>query len=138
MDTRLSDRAIGFLYMFDILFLLDRLADLFVGFTRVDGTDETNLVTVMYTNMSSKLLIEIIIGFGPYMVGVRGMHTIYFFFFKAYRCTRLFEMDNHINEVIEVYGQNSTRAETQLLRGKMEVLFFFVNTLIDLHLLTCI
>ena len=82
--------------------------------------------------------MEIIVGFGPYFVGIKNLHTIYYFCFKIFRCTRLFEMDNHINEVIEVYGEISTRAEEQSLRGKMEVIVFILTTLIDLHLLTCI
>lgn len=61
-----------------------------------------------------------------------------YFFFKVVRCSRLFEIDNQINEVIEYYGQTSTRAETQSLRKNMELCLFIVTTLIDLHLLTCI
>lgn len=69
-DVRLSPEAIGYLLVFDIIFLLDRVADLFVGHQKADGTEETRLYNVIYSNLSSKIFIEIIVGFGPYMVGI--------------------------------------------------------------------
>ena len=111
-DTKLDDEAIGYLLVFDILFMLDRVADLFVGHQKQDGTEETRLYNVIYSNVSSKIFIEIIVGFGPYMVGIEEMHTLAYFAFKVLRCSRLFEMDNQINEIIEYYGQTATRAET--------------------------
>jgi hypothetical protein len=93
-ETFLSSEAIGYLLVFDIIFLLDRVADLFVGHQKADGTEETRLYNVIYSNLSSKIFIEIIVGFGPYMVGIREMHTMIYFFFKVVRCSRLFEMDN--------------------------------------------
>ena len=101
---QLSPDAIGYLLVFDIIFLLDRVADLFVGHQKADGTEETRLYNVIYSNLSAKLFIEIIVGFGPYMVGIAEMHTMHYFFFKVVRCSRLFEIDNQINEVIEYYG----------------------------------
>jgi hypothetical protein len=138
IDTRLSPEALSYLLVFDILFLLDRVADLFVGFKKADGTEETRLTNVLYQNISMKLLIEIVVGYGPFLFDIERLHTMYYFFFKVFRCTRIFEMENHINEVIEYYGEKATRAETQSLRKNMELITFIFTTLIDLHLLTCI
>jgi hypothetical protein len=41
-----SDQAI--LLIFDIVFMLDRVLDLFVGFKKQDGTEETEIGTVIY------------------------------------------------------------------------------------------
>ena len=100
----LSNEAISYLLVFDILFLLDRVADLFVGYQKADGTEETRLYNVISSNLSSKIFIEIIVGFGPYFVGIRDLHTMNYFFFKILRIGRLFEVDNHISQIIEYYG----------------------------------
>ena len=84
--------------------MVDRVADLFLGHQRADGTEEPRLYHVIYSNLSAKIPIEIVVGFGPYMVGITEMHTLAYFGFKLLRCSRLFEMDSQINEIIEYYG----------------------------------
>lgn len=102
--TKLSENAISYLLIFDIIFMVDRVADLFLGHQRADGTEEPRLYHVIYSNLSAKIPIEIVVGFGPYMVGITEMHTLAYFGFKLLRCSRLFEMDSQINEIIEYYG----------------------------------
>ena len=72
-DEVVGDATLGYLLIFDIVFLLDRVADLFVGHQKADGTEETRLYNVIYSNLSSKIFIEIIVGFGPYMLAGSGI-----------------------------------------------------------------
>ena len=81
--------------------MLDRILDLFVGFQKPDGTDETKLWNVINNNMSSKIIIEFFVGFGPYLLNINEMHTLAYLGFKLFRFGRLAEMDNQINEILE-------------------------------------
>ena len=47
-------------------------------------------------------------------------------------------MDSQISEVLDYYGRDQTRAETTILKGRLDVIQFIVQTFIYLHLLTCI
>lgn len=95
-------------------------------------------MNVLYTNMSPKIVIEFFVGFGPFLFNINEMHTMTYLAFKLLRFGRLFEMENQINEILEQYGSTMTRAETQNLRQQMEIWQFIVQTIINLHLLTCI
>ena len=57
--------------------------------------------------------------------------------FKLPRYGRLFEIDNSIDEILEYYGQTKTAIEIKVLRGKLSMLLFTVETVINLHILTC-
>ena len=57
--------------------------------------------------------------------------------FKLPRYGRLFEIDNSINEILEYYGQSKTVFEIKNLRKRLAIIQFAVETLINLHVLTC-
>jgi hypothetical protein len=73
---------------------LDRFLDLFVGYYNPDGKPEHKLLSVIMTNISFKLFLEIFISIGPicfsnFMV----LKSYYYSCFKIPRYIRLFEMD---------------------------------------------
>ena len=49
-DSVITSSSIGTLLMFDILFMLDRITDLFLGSYTVDGQLETKLLSVVKKN----------------------------------------------------------------------------------------
>ena len=92
-----SDQAI--LLIFDVVFMLDRVLDLFVGFKKQDGSEETEIGTVVYLNLSPKFFTEVVIGFGPqiFLMSEGGtINSLFYGLFKLPRYTRLFEMDGQI------------------------------------------
>ena len=54
--------------------------------------------------MSSKIVIEFIVGFGPYFFNVLELHSMAYAAFKIPRCGRVFEIDGQIAEIIDYYG----------------------------------
>jgi hypothetical protein len=99
------------LLVFDVIFVIDRILDLFVGFYRPDGQLETRLLPVIQQNFSSRFVMELIVSFGPtcflslYKEPPLAVNTIEYMFFKIPRYGRLFEIDSQIEEIIEYYGQ---------------------------------
>ena len=82
------------LLAFDIIFMLDRFLDLFVGYYNPNGKLEHRLYAVVMTNMSFKLFLEILIGFGPIAVSnFVELKSYWYSCFKIPRYSRLFEMD---------------------------------------------
>lgn len=53
------------LLVFDVIFVIDRVLDLFVGFYRPDGQLETRLLPVIQQNFSGKFVMELVVSFGP-------------------------------------------------------------------------
>lgn len=85
--------------------MIDRVLDLFVGHYTPSGFLEHRLSAVFLQNISTKLFIEIIVGFGPLMVfDMSQINTMYYAAFKVPRYSRLFEMDGQIAEILEYYG----------------------------------
>lgn len=91
-DTKLNTDHIGLLLLFDIIFMMDRFFDLFVGFYGSNG-EEKRLSVVILQNISFKFFLEIVISFGPLFFGVAQMHSLHYALFKIPRYLRLFEMD---------------------------------------------
>lgn len=132
------------LLVFDIIFVIDRILDLFVGFYRPDGQLETRLLPVIQQNFSSRFVMELIVSFGPtcflslYKEPPLAVNTIEYMFFKIPRYGRLFEIDSQIEEIIEYYGQQKTVFEIKRIEHYLGMAKFALSTLINLHLLTCI
>ena len=61
MNVNLVDSHIMILLSFDIIFMTDRVADLFVGFYLPNGLQEHRLTHVMWENISTKFFIEVFI-----------------------------------------------------------------------------
>jgi len=51
--------------MFDLMFVIDRFLDLFVGYYQPNGLLEHRLYAVILANISVKLFIELFITFAP-------------------------------------------------------------------------
>jgi len=56
------------LLFFDFCFMLDRMLDLFIGYTNKDGSEETSIQNVIFKNFGSSFWMEIIYVFGPYIL----------------------------------------------------------------------
>ena len=54
------------------------------------------------------------------------------------RYTRLFEIDNQINEILEFYGQSKTVFDIKRMRKQLNIIEFGLQTFIHLHMMTCI
>ena len=93
-STMFTSSQLEILLLFDILFMLDRIADLFAGFYKPDGQIETKLSNVIEHNISSKLFLEFVISFGPLFFTPSKMNTLHYALFKVPRYVRLFEIDS--------------------------------------------
>lgn len=68
---------------------------MFAGFYRPDGQMENKITNVIEHNLSSKLLLEFFIAFGPLLLGPPSeLNTMIYALFKVPRYVRLFEIDN--------------------------------------------
>ena len=92
-DTKFVSEQFKILLFFDILFILDRIADLFAGFYKPDGQMESKLTNVIEHNLSSKLFLEFVISFGPLIWDPMEINTMVYALFKLPRYVRLFELD---------------------------------------------
>ena len=100
-DTTFSTEQFKILLFFDILFILDRIADLFAGFYRPDGQMENKLTNVIEHNITSKLFLEFVISFGPMVWDPKEINTMVYSLFKLPRYVRLFEIDKQIEEILD-------------------------------------
>jgi len=104
-DTTLSKENQNILLVFDLIFMIDRIADLMVA----ESNEEASLKNVIMSNMSSKFFSEIVISFGPLFLGINSMHTEVYVAFKLPRYFRLFEMDQTSQEIIDYLGETRTK-----------------------------
>ena len=100
-DTNFSTEQFKILLFFDILFIQDRIADLFAGFYRPDGQMENKLTNVIEHNITSKLFLEFVISFGPMVWDPKEINTMVYSLFKLPRYVRLFEIDKQIEEILD-------------------------------------
>ena len=84
------------LLIFDLIFIFDRLADLFVASYTVDGKVDTRLFEVIKKNYDYKFLLEIIVSIGPLFLDTSHMNSLIYAAFKIPRYARLFEIDSQI------------------------------------------
>ena len=104
-EPELNNGYLGLLDVFDCIFMLDRVLDLFVGFFAPNGQLEHRLFSVILQNVSSKFFLEIVYIGGPYAVfhylneGYRS--AMIYCIFKICRYFRLFEIDGQIEEILE-------------------------------------
>lgn len=60
---------------------------------------------VMFANISPKLFVEMLIGFGPILLADMTLSKSYWYaLYKIPRYSRLFEMDGQIAEILDFYG----------------------------------
>lgn len=138
-DTRFHENQLKILLAFDILFVIDRIADVFVGFEYPDGKFEKKLHKVIEANFTYKLPMEFFISFAPLFFDTYNMNTLVYGAFKVPRYMRISEMDNQIDEIMEVAkSQKRSVSELNSLAHILDILKFFATTMIKLHLLTCV
>ena len=88
--------------------MFDRLLDLFVGYYNPNGFLEHRLSHVLYQNISPKFFLEIFMSLAPLFVYDVDPGAVVYVCCKLPRYSRLFEMDSHIAEILEFYGQSRT------------------------------
>lgn len=135
-DKVISKSDIGNLLIFDILFMIDRCADLFVGSFTLDGMEETSLWNVIQKNYENKFLLEILISFGPLLLDTSNMNSIIYALFKFPRYFRLFEIDSQIGDIMEYYEDTHNYDEKKSFKHTLTTLQFFTQTAINLHFFT--
>ena len=123
--------------MFDIMFFLSRVLDMFVGFKTKDGDYEPRVSMVVMKNLNSDFFMELIYTFGPFFFDLDNLNSIYYFFFKFPRFNHLFTMALKINHTIDYYCQSWTVFEVKRVIQKSEIIQFMIQTCNCLHLLTC-
>lgn len=93
-EVRLSQKSLNVLILFEIIFMFDRFMDLFVGYFNPNGIMEHRLYAVIFANISPKLFLEFLIGFGPILVAdMTASKSYWYALYKIPRYSRLFEMD---------------------------------------------
>lgn len=93
-DQVITRDSMDLLIIFDIIFMIDRCADLFVGSYNQDGQEETRLLEVIRKNYEHKFLVEIIVSFGPFFLVPENLNSLHYMAFKIPRYSRLFELDS--------------------------------------------
>ena len=94
LDQKIEWKYVTWLLFFDIIFMFDRLLDLFVGYYNPNGFLEHRLSHVLYQNISSKFFLEIFMSLAPLFVYEYHQTAIVYVCFKVLRYPRLFEMDS--------------------------------------------
>lgn len=91
--------------VFDIIFMIDRILDLFVGYYQPNGLMEHRLYAVVLNNISLKFFLEIFISFAPIVLNkYYNSKSVFYALFKVVRYVRLFEIDGQVAEILEYYG----------------------------------
>ena len=93
---KLSSKQINILFIFDIMFLIDRTIDMFIGY-EYDGRLEKKIGKVLARNFEQKkdkLFQELFISIGPILFNVKQYNSLVYAFFKLPRYFRMFEMDS--------------------------------------------
>ena len=107
-STIIKDEDVQTLLFFDILFIFDRMADLFVSYINENGIPEPILTRVIQNNLSSVFYIELWVTFFPFMLDLKTINSIIYFIIKLPRYTRIFEMELQINEILNYIGDSMT------------------------------
>ena len=136
-DRILGKSNLQLLLMFDIIFMSDRFADLFVGFINKEEEFEPKLIIVLFNNFSSSFYLELVWAFGPFFFNLNELNSINYFLFKIPRYNRLFEMGTAVNIYLDYYGKNWNVFEIQKVQKQSILIQFFIQTMNMIHLLTC-
>ena len=87
------------LIIFDVVFIVDRVLDLLVGYYNADGQMEPSLLMVVWTNLDSKFFLEIFISFGHliFFKLLKNRNSAIYGILKFLRYGRLSELDTQIS-----------------------------------------
>ena len=104
-SKHVSVSNIKLLLVFDVLFVIDRIMDLFVGFIQPNGQPEYRLYAVVLNNISVKFFLEIFITVAPIALqNVYHRKSVIYALFKVVRYVRLFEIDGQVADILEYYA----------------------------------
>lgn len=82
------------LLLYDIVFLIDRVLDLFVGFINKEGHYEPSLRNVVFKNFSSIVYLELFFVASPFLIlEEKSIASMPYFLIKLPRFNRLFDME---------------------------------------------
>lgn len=137
-DKVITEQNINSLIIFDLLFMIDRSADLFVGSYKLDGQPETWLWAIIQKNYEHKFILEIIVSIGPFFLNTTDLNSLVYAAFKIPRYIRLFELDSQIQEIVEYLEGTRSYNERKSIERTLDVLKFFTSKTIILHFFTCI
>jgi len=93
-DRVIEWKYVELLLCFDLIFMFDRVLDLFVGYYNPNGFLEHRLSHVLYQNISPKFFLEIFMSLAPLFVYEYDSGAVVYVCFKLFRYSRLFEMDS--------------------------------------------
>jgi hypothetical protein len=107
--------------------MLDRMLDLFIGYTNKDGSEETSIQNVIFKNFGSSFWMEIIYVVGPFiLLDLDNIKALAIFALKLPRLNRLFEIDTAIGCFVDFYGKNWTVFEKKNIKERLEILSFTI------------
>lgn len=93
-NTEMSQENLGTLLIFDVIFMVDRLLDLFEGYNNPSGFLEHRVIEVIKTNINFKFFLEIFVSFAPIIFKKSlGNSSSAYICFKSVRYLRKFELD---------------------------------------------
>lgn len=93
-SRQVSIQNMKLMLVFDIIFMIDRILDLFVGYYQPNGLMEHRLYAVILNNISLKFFLEIFISFAPIVLkNYYDSKSVFYALFKVVRYVRLFEID---------------------------------------------
>lgn len=136
-SNKLDSDNLKMLLMFDIMFMVSRFSDLFIGFRTNKGEKEPRLYMVILKNLSSDFFLELIYTFGPFFFDLNNLNSLLYFLFKFPRFNHLFNMAQVINHSIMYYCKSWNVFEIKMKVNQFDILQFIVQTCNCLHLLTC-
>ena len=136
-SRKLNNQNLKYLLLFDIIFVINRFLDLFIGFIDKHGKYEKNVLNVIYKNFGSGFYMELIYAFGPLCAELEELDSSIYFIFKIPRFKMLFEISHTINKTLEYYCKHWTVFELKKKVHHFNILQFIIQTFNTLHILTC-
>lgn len=111
----LKKEDVNSLFFFDIIFIIDRIVDLFKRQSNDSVEAKPTLLAVITNNISYVFFLEWIMSFGPIIYNqnmdssqvhkdYHPMSPITYFLFKLPRYIRIFEMQTQIADILEYYS----------------------------------
>lgn len=125
-DVILSTGNLQLLFFFDMIFLGDKVIDLFLGHFDNLGKPEKQVWRVITKNFNSSFVLESAIVFVPLLFDPGHLNSIIYFLMKSPRYIRFFEMENCIAAYLEFYGQNKTVFEITRVQDFANIFQFSV------------
>ena len=137
-DSNIDHDHLQTLLFFDIMFMLAKFLDLFIGFRNKEGELEPRLSMVIMKNLNQDFFLEIIYTFGPFSFNIDNLDSLVYFFFKFPRFGYLFNLSNVVNQTLDYYCKSWTEFEIKNKIRQFNILQFVIQTSNCFHLLACL